>query len=195
MLLHLLREVLPKYGFDCCISAHSQLTTCWAFSPFSSFANDQFSDVCSLYSISIFTFILHCCIFRIHILVSLLNDYSMGDSRGLTTCTGTLCKTENKLEHVKVLRWLETNPKHVHGFCSSHSLLFPSTANQYKHLTDLLSQTGTEVHVPFIQSAEVSWSWGSYPSLQVTFKDPSSYQPFAFSVYFALGIVGGTQYA
>lgn len=61
-------------------------------------------------------------------------------------------------------------------------------------LTDLLSQTGTEDHDPFLHKAVASLFLSSYASSHVTqILSPSLYQPYGFSVYFALGIVGGVQ--
>lgn len=73
-------------------------------------------------------------------------------------------------------------------------LLFVSQHMGETCLTDLLSHTGTEDHVPFMHSAVASLSLSSYPSSHIIrIFSPFSYQPFLFSVYFALGIVGGMQ--
>lgn len=73
-------------------------------------------------------------------------------------------------------------------------LLFVSQHMGETCLTDLLSHTGTEDHVPFRHSAVASLSLSSYPlSHVIHIFSPSSYQPFLFSVYFVLGIVGGMQ--
>lgn len=74
-------------------------------------------------------------------------------------------------------------------------LLFVSQHMGETCLTDLLSHTGTEDHVPLMHSAVASLSLSSYPSSHVIHIFSSSlYQPFLFSVFnFALGIVSGMQ--
>ena len=53
---------------------------------------------------------------------------------------------------------------------------------------------GKEDHVPFVHLAVATLSLCSYPfSHVVLIMSSLSYQPLEFSVYFALGIVGGMQ--